>query len=277
MEIDGQWGVGKLFEYSRLNDDWFIGSTGPTEWKAEDLTSQSFLLKKICRHSAKSHYEGRRRKRPLANWRSGGLILALSYLRWVQRKFAAGFELSMVEFFRTQLQDLTKPGTSYIHTLAPSRPFDFTRSEIWAVHMCRAQQNYFCPRTLELTEVCEWEHALPAKAGRVGSATCTSGVSWRNRHRHCPLNEPRWWKKCMKGWSCWRWFEGAAFGVVDVFLLLPKLRQKFLEREAIAYRERDKEHAVFCNEMHARVFPRRNRFRIGRILVRYWTHSCPLL
>ena len=34
------------------------GSTGPTEGKAEDLTSQSFLLKKIYRNSAKSHYEG---------------------------------------------------------------------------------------------------------------------------------------------------------------------------------------------------------------------------
>ena len=39
-----------------------------------------------------------------------------------------------------------------------------------------------------------------------------------------------------------------AFGVVDVCLLL---RQKFLEREAIAYRERDKERAVLYNEMHA--------------------------
>ena len=159
----------------------------------------------------------------------------------------------------------------------PSRPFDFTWSEIWAVHMCRAQQNYFCPRTLELTKVCEWEHALPAKAGRVGSATCTSGVSWRNRHRHCPLNEPRCWKKRMKGWSCWPWFEGGSLWCGRCVSLLPKLRQKFLEREAIAYRERDKEHAVFCNEMHAIVFPKRNRFRIGRILVRYWTHSCPLL
>ena len=34
------------------------GSTGPTEGKAGDLTSQSFLLKKMYRNSAKSYYEG---------------------------------------------------------------------------------------------------------------------------------------------------------------------------------------------------------------------------
>lgn len=204
MQIDGQWGVGKLFEYSRLNDGWFIDSTGPTEWKAEDLTSQSFLLKKICRHSPKSHYEGRRR--------NGHQILAPRYLRWVQRKFAAGFEMSMVEFFWTQLQDLTKPGTSYIHTLAVMtkwivRTFHIKHHLLHLISYGRKSglsicvgpnKTTFCPRTLELTKVCEWEHALPAKAGRVGSATCTSGVSWRNRHRHCPLNEPRWWKKCEK-------------------------------------------------------------------------------